>query len=202
MRVYVETNFVLEVARKQEQSAACEALMALAEREKARLVIPAYCLIEPYEASTRTLRERRALLREIERQRNELVRSLDYGKKARSVFGEALTFLARTELEEERRLRALIQKINAVAEVIPLSNAVVDGGLWAQREGFGPQDAIVYASILEHLSGEHQSDCVFLNRNSKDFGSPEVVTRLGQNRCKLLFDFEHGIRYVRSKLSS
>ncbi len=42
MRVYVETNFVLELALQQEQHAACEAILQLAEARQIALVLPAY----------------------------------------------------------------------------------------------------------------------------------------------------------------
>lgn len=49
MNVYVESNFVLELALLQEQHVACEEILLLCERGTLRLVMPAYCLMEPYE---------------------------------------------------------------------------------------------------------------------------------------------------------
>lgn len=48
MRVYVETNFVLELALRQEQNESCEALLRLAEASRIGLVVPAFSLLEPY----------------------------------------------------------------------------------------------------------------------------------------------------------
>jgi hypothetical protein len=45
---YVESNFVLELAFRQEDSASCEELLALAESRQIELLIPAYCLGEPF----------------------------------------------------------------------------------------------------------------------------------------------------------
>ena len=53
MNVYVESNFVLELALLQEQHASCEALLRLCEEGGIQLVIPAYSLAEPYETLTR-----------------------------------------------------------------------------------------------------------------------------------------------------
>lgn len=48
MNVYVESNFMLDLASLQEQHAPCENIFRLCERGSARLVIPVYSLIEPY----------------------------------------------------------------------------------------------------------------------------------------------------------
>lgn len=48
MNVYVESNFVLELALLQEQHASCGELLRLCEEDRIQLVIPAYSLVEPY----------------------------------------------------------------------------------------------------------------------------------------------------------
>ena len=52
MNVYVESNFVLELALLQEQSASGEAILRLGEEHRVHLVVPAYALVEPYETLT------------------------------------------------------------------------------------------------------------------------------------------------------
>lgn len=42
MRVYAETNFVLELAIEQEQHASCEAIQQLAKAHDIQLVLPVY----------------------------------------------------------------------------------------------------------------------------------------------------------------
>ena len=49
MNVYVESNFVLELALLQEQFASCEKMLGLCRSGDIPLVIPAYSLAEPYE---------------------------------------------------------------------------------------------------------------------------------------------------------
>jgi hypothetical protein len=44
MNVYVESNFVLELALLQEEHETCENILALCERAEAKLVLPAFCL--------------------------------------------------------------------------------------------------------------------------------------------------------------
>jgi hypothetical protein len=49
VNVYVETNFVLELAFQQEQFVSCEQILQLGEAGGIKLVIPAYSLAEPHE---------------------------------------------------------------------------------------------------------------------------------------------------------
>ena len=44
MNVYVESNFVLELALAQEQFESCEGILSLCEAGNVRLVVPAYSL--------------------------------------------------------------------------------------------------------------------------------------------------------------
>jgi hypothetical protein len=62
MDVYVESNFVLEVALLQEQHESCEKIIELSEAAKAHLIVPAYSLVEPYETIARYARTGRDLL--------------------------------------------------------------------------------------------------------------------------------------------
>lgn len=64
MNVYIESNFVLELAFLQEQSSSCEEILRLAEGEHIELVVPAYALIEPYETLVRRRRGREYILSE------------------------------------------------------------------------------------------------------------------------------------------
>lgn len=56
MIVYVETNFVLELALGQEQSDSCREILRLAQSENLSLAVPAYSLMEPYETLIRDAR--------------------------------------------------------------------------------------------------------------------------------------------------
>ena len=47
MIVYVESNFVLELAFLQEQHESCNTIITLAESSQVELVIPAFSIVEP-----------------------------------------------------------------------------------------------------------------------------------------------------------
>ena len=78
MIVYVESNFVLELALLQEESASCEAILQLAENGAIKLAMPAFSLGEPYETLVRRHGERRGLVSKLESEFKQLRRSSPY----------------------------------------------------------------------------------------------------------------------------
>jgi predicted nucleic acid-binding protein len=76
VNVYVESNFVLELALLQEQHTSCEELMRLCEEGRIQLVIPAYSLAEPYETLTRRHRQRKRMKAELDDQLRQLARTM------------------------------------------------------------------------------------------------------------------------------
>ncbi|MCY7322188.1 MAG: PIN domain-containing protein, partial [Phormidesmis sp. CAN_BIN36] len=61
MNIYVETNFVLELAFQQEQCASCDQILDLCNAGLAKLIIPAYGLAEPHEKLNRQAKGRREI---------------------------------------------------------------------------------------------------------------------------------------------
>jgi hypothetical protein len=49
MIVYVESNFVLEIVREQEEAVAASTILTLAESGKLKLAFPSFVLSEPFE---------------------------------------------------------------------------------------------------------------------------------------------------------
>lgn len=68
MIVFVESNFVLEIALLQEESDHAAAILDLALRGRVDLRIPSLALCEPFTTLTRRRLERDSLLRSVEDQ--------------------------------------------------------------------------------------------------------------------------------------
>src|SRR5579859_4407706 len=66
MIVYVETNFVLEIAREQEQVEAANRILVLAEQRKIELAFPSFTLSEPFSTIIRQRKDRKELLRSLQ----------------------------------------------------------------------------------------------------------------------------------------
>lgn len=61
MNIYVETNFVLELAFVQEEYESCEQIIGLCEAGSATIVLPAFCIAESYEKLIRRAKRRKQI---------------------------------------------------------------------------------------------------------------------------------------------
>ena len=201
MNVYVESNFILELALLQEQSASCERLVELGAAERISLVIPAYCLAEPYETLIRRRRDRLELKRTVDVQLGQLARTRTYSDHL-DRFADVTSLLVSSADEEQKRLADVVSRLLELADVIPLDSGVMADSMRCQDEyDFDPQDAIVFASVisdLERRSGGHRS--CFLNRNSKDFADQNVLDELDQRGCKLFPGFDAALAFIQNRL--
>lgn len=199
MNIYVETNFVLELVFEQEQYASCENILKYCEAGLGSLVLPAYCLAEPHEKLVRQANRRKELLRQFELEMQQMSRrtaNSTYLGNLRGVVG----MLALTNDEEEGRFRDVRARLLKTAELIPLNHEIVsDAASQEDSKSLSAQDALVYASICWHLRKLPPVTCCFLNRNSKDFRTPDVVQELDAFSCRVISNFEQGLSFIRAK---
>lgn len=201
MNVYVESNFVLELALLQEQAGSCETLMSLCASGQVDLIVPAYSLAEPYETLTRRRKDRLQIKRTVDVELRQLARTDTYAERL-SGFGDITALLISSTDEEQRRLEGVLSRILEVADVIPLNSETMAESIRCQRKyDFSPQDAIVYASVATDLKARlaKRGSC-FLNRNSKDFDDQNVVDDLANWDCRMFPRFDSGLNFVRSRL--
>lgn len=192
MNVYVETNFVLELALLQEQNESCTALVQLAEANRIQLIMPAYALAEPYETLTRRHRQRQRMRTELDAELRQLARTVTYAERL-SGFQHLTTVLLESADEETTRLERVCTQLLQVAEIVPLTATLLAAAMQHQHTSeLSAQDALVYAAVLEHLQQASTAQSCFLNRNSKDFDDPDLVAELQRYHCKLLPQFDAG----------
>lgn len=186
MIVYVESNFILELAYLQEHYVNCERILELAAAEKIKLILPAFAVGEPYFAWVGRKKVRARLHEELTRQIRELGRSEPYaGSKER--FQDITKALLVSGEEEKLRLDDAIRRTVNQCDLIPIDAEIVTDGIEIQiRHNLGPQDSIIYASVLSHLSNaDRQVAKIFVTKNSKDFSNPDVVQELQNLGCNL-----------------
>lgn len=200
MIVYVESNFVLELALLQEESASCEAILQLAESGAINLVMPAFSLGEPYETLMRRHGERRSLASKLESEFKQLRRSAPYAAALEKA--DTLTeLLAASGREEATRLNPVLSRLLDVVTIVPTGGSVMRVAMAAQDGlDLGLQDSIVYAAVREHAALASGPKC-FLNKNVKDFLIPQIEDEFVGYECKLLGKFEAGFAYVGAALA-
>ena len=184
MNVYVESNFVLELALLQEQEASCAEIVRLCEAGKVQLIIPAYSLAEPYETLVRRHRQRKRMKAELDAELRQLARTTSYAQRLSS-FQNLTVLLIDSADEEAKRLEEVRARLVKAAEVIPLEALTLTAAFQYQRiHGLLPQDAIVYATVISHLRQHESSQSCFLNRNASphyswflEFGLKNYIDR-------------------------
>ena len=107
MIVYVETNFILEMAFLQEEHESCEAILSYAREDKIDLAIPAFSIAEPYETWIRRHIRRSDLQRQLARELNEIARSATYSA-IHSESGEFTSILVGSAEPKQRSLPSAI----------------------------------------------------------------------------------------------
>lgn len=105
--------------------------------------------------------------------------------------------------EENQRLHQVLDRLLKIAEQIPLTREILAQAInYQSRFNLKAPDAIVYASVLAHLTSVGPADTCFLNRNSKDFDNVAIQAPLASYGCRMLFRFDSGLGYLQSHLAS
>jgi predicted nucleic acid-binding protein len=202
MIIYVETNFVLELALVQEQHESCEKIITLCEAGSSKLVLPAFCIAESYETLVRRANRRTQIANDLAGELRQLSRSEPYRSEIEA-FQNITGLLARSSQEEGQRLISTLERILKIADIIPLEAEIVRTA--AQHRviyKLEPQDSIVYASVLRHLASAMDVERCFINRNRRDFDDPDIEESLANNNCKMLFSFDKGYAYIQHRISA
>ena len=201
MNVYVESNFVLEMVFQQEQSEACERILAFCESTTVELLIPAYCLAEPHEKLRRQNNSRQELQRNLNAELRQLARTSSYAARVQSI-KDIADLLIQSSEDERQRFTHIQRRILQVAVVIPLTTEILLVASGYEHEfDLIPQDAIVFASVMGYLKSQNNVGNCFLNRNSRDFDNPDIVHALNQFHCKMIPKFDDGLRFIQSTLN-
>lgn len=196
MIVVVESNFVLELAFRQEEVVAAERLMTLAAENVIELAIPACALFEPFETLIRRRKERNATRERFSHEMRHLCRSEHYPDLIRTSEAVALVLAESVEAEATALDRSILRILDC-AQVIPLSGEILRNSLYArERFPFQPQDSVVFSSVDQYLGRHANRESIFANKNSADFAVPEIEAHFARLNCKLLSKFSNAVGIV------
>ena len=119
MIVFVESNFILEIAYLQEQHASCEDLLALAENAQISLKLPAFSMIEASLSFPQRNARRERFRGEFGRELEELSRSKPYRKFSSIIPPLTAAFIECGE-NEKKGLDSILVRVLSKCEVIPI----------------------------------------------------------------------------------
>lgn len=200
MTVYVESNFVLELALQQEECDACNAIIELASEGRLVLVVPAFSLAEPHVAIASKEKVRNQLRRDLDAQVSDLARSRPH-HTVQTDFAAFAAVLADSAQFERDGVRDSASRLVQRAEVIALDAAILRSALDVQAEfAMSGQDSIVLASVLAHLEAHRPAQSCFLNRNTRDFDDPDIRKKLDDYDCKFFGKFGQALSYIKAQI--
>ena len=200
MIVYVESNFILELAFTQDEASSCEDVLGLAEAGAISLVLPAYSIAECYEALLRRSRDRSALRDRVAEEFRHLGRSQPYAQMVEGSSG-VVSLLIRSGEEQKRHLEEVVTRTLGVTDSVSIDLGLFTRGRDLQHfRGLKPQDALIYASVLTHLPSRPGVQKCFLNRNSRDFMTPDIAEDLAAHDCHVIPQFGDGVGYIRARI--
>src|SRR5262249_4157302 len=152
--------------------------------------IPAISVFEPYYKIAGSGKRRRDLAQQVETQAREFGRTKGFEESSRNL-RDLIRVFAESENAEQAGLSSALETVLKTCEVIPLTAEVVARATTDVRPRLGLElpDALVYASMLEHLSTAKAEKSCFITKNAKDFGDPDIEKELEGFGCKLLFKF-------------
>jgi len=190
LTLYVESNFVLEVALGQEDSESAEQLLEFAEQGGVQIALPAFALSEPFSTITGRRRDRGRMVGQFNDQIRQLARSLPHREDVASLT-PIRDIVAQIDGREAARLAQTVERILGIARRIETDLSIFREALnFQERFDLEVQDAIILAAAVADLrGGTVPGPHFFANRNRKDFELPQVEAELQALDCSIVFTF-------------
>jgi len=196
MIVYVESNFLLEIARQQEEAPQAEAILHYSEAGKIKLVLPAFSICEPFSTLTYSGSYRSRFADDMQKQLQDL-RRLEPHKQLAEDLEPLRKVLLSLEHAEMNALEAVTARMLKIAELIHIT-----APLFAKARDFErtfdltPQDAIVFASVENHLVRQAPDIPKCFASRDKDFNDPSLADRLKNANCRHIAPFKNALNFI------
>ena len=204
MIVYVESNFVLEMALEQEQFLAANEILSLAENKKITLAFPGLVLSEPFESISRERRERNVLISSLRRTLENLRRSEPH-KRIMLDLEPMINALRSAHLRQIDLLQSTFERLLAVGECIEIKvSDFRDALIYQKNLVLSPQDSIIYSAIVTDIDrrSEEEEKC-FLTRDRRAFDNSDdrdIKATLASKNCRYIGSFIQGLDYINHAL--
>ena len=151
---------------------------------------------------TRQARKRKELQESLNAELRQLSRTASYTSRIKSI-RDILTLMVQSNEEERHRFSQYRERIFKIGEIVALTADILEEAAYHEATyALTPQDALVYASVMNHLRFYQPSQACFLTKNSKDFDNPDINKELNQFKCMIFVRFDTGYNYIQSQLSS
>ncbi len=202
MIVYIESNFVLEVALEQEHFSSTEAILKLAESNKIELAFPSFALSEPFATVMHRDRERKKLHGDLTVTLGQLRRSEPH-KQTVLELQPVLVILKDAVNGEFGHLHSTVARLLKVSKSIELDESSLEQALNYQRKfGLKPQDSIIYSTVIANMQQRPVAEAkCFLSRDREAFSTnPGIKSELASYNCRYIGSFAQGLSFIQHAL--
>lgn len=204
MIVYIESNFVLEMALEQEQVSSAVALLDLAENKKIKLAFSSFILGECYECIMRERRVRNELHKSLVKALRDLQRSKPH-EKIKLDLEPMVDILKDAHTRQIDLLHRTMDRLLGIGINIEVNQDCFREALKYQGNlSLSPQDSIIYATMIADLkTRSHEERKYFLSRDRRAFGNNDdrdIKAELDTYNCHYIGSFIQGLEAIQREL--
>ena len=204
MIVYIESNFVLEMALEQEQVSSALVLFDLAESERIKLAFSSFVLSECYECIMRERRIRNELHKSLVKALNDLQRSKPH-ERIKLDLEPMLNVLPDAHTRQINLLHTTFDRLLGVGINIEVNQNCFREALRYQVDlSLSPQDSIIYAAIIADLKiRSFEERKYFLSRDRRAFDNDDdrdIKAELATYNCRYIGSFVQGLDAIQHEL--
>jgi predicted nucleic acid-binding protein len=199
MIVYIESNFILQLALQQEESEEAEAILKLAQSGDIELAFPAFAISEPFSTITYHDIERRRVYDLLSREATQLHRSALHQQIVPTLKSLLATWVDLGQ-NETSSLQSTVQLLLDVGKLIEITSSTFNQALAYQiAYGLLPKDSIIYAGIMADLQRAPREELKCFVSSDSDFGiHPAIKSELQTYNCRYISKFSQALQFVKS----
>jgi predicted nucleic acid-binding protein len=199
MIVYVESNFVLEIALEQEQSSSAEAILELAESNTIELAFPSFALSEPFSTIMHRNKERADLHQSLMVTLRQLQRS-EPNKQTILDLQPLLIILKNAVNREFDLLHSTVARLLKNGKTVELNEPNLRQALVYQSQfDLRPQDSVIYSTLITDMQQRSHAEAkCFLSRDKEAFSTnPAIRPELASYNCRYIGNFAQGLDFIK-----
>lgn len=206
MIVYVESNFLLEMALEQEQCSFAHTIVSLAANCQIELAYPSFVLSEPIESIMRARRERNITQKSLENIIDGLERSESH-KQNVDHLEKSIEILENVHGSQAALLCIILEQLLHAGRCMSIDLASFrEASAYQRNLKLSLQDSIIYSAMIADLKNQPQDEVkCFLSRDHRAFGSDadqRIKTELAKYNCRYIGSFSQGLNFIQRSLQA